>query len=45
MCKKGESSVSEGLGTRAGGDVKVGKVVGINSKGGRREQLGKKKTH
>lgn len=37
--RKGKPIVSEGLGTGAGGDVKMG----INSKGGSREQLGKKK--
>lgn len=35
--------MSEGLGTGAGGDEKMGKVMGINSNGGRREQLGKTK--
>lgn len=34
--------MSGGLGTGARGDVKMGKVMGINSKGGRREQLGEK---
>lgn len=37
--RKGKPIVSEGLGTGAGGDVKME----INSKGGSREQLGKKK--